>query len=208
MNQYREDEIRAVVEETTQRRSYTAAHCHPPSAIRRCAQYGVRSIEHGTLIDPETAGFVASTGAFIVPTMAIIFALKEHGPRLGFPAASQAKVEVVYQQALQGMEHMRQAGVKIGFGTDLLGQLYVDQCREFALRREVFSPVEILRQATSITADLMMLTDQIGCVKAGAHADLLVVEGDPLEDITLLGADGRNLRVIMRAGELIKNELH
>ena len=207
MNQYREDEIRAVVEETTQRRSYTAAHCHPASAIRRCAQYGVRSIEHGTLIDPEVARFVASTGAFIVPTMAIIFALKEHGPRLGFPPASQAKVEVAYQQALQGMEHMRQAGVKIGFGTDLLGQLYTDQCREFALRREVFSPIEILRQATSITADLMMLTDQIGCVKPGAYADLLVVDGDPLDDITLLGADGRNLRVIMRAGEIIKNEL-
>lgn len=207
MNQYREDEIRAVVEETSQRRTYTAAHCHPASAIQRCAQYGVRSIEHGTLIDSETARFVASTGAFIVPTMAIIFALKEHGPRLGFPPVSQAKVEVAYQQALQGMEHMRQAGVKVGFGTDLLGQLYVDQCREFALRREVFSPLEILRQATSITADLMMQTDQIGCIKPGAHADLLVVEGDPLQDINLLGADGRHLRVIMRGGEIVKNEL-
>jgi imidazolonepropionase-like amidohydrolase len=207
MNQYREDEIRAVVEETNQRRTYTAAHCHPATSIRRCVEYGVRSIEHGTLIDSETAQYVAATGAFIVPTMVIIFSLMEHGRRLGFPAASQSKVENVFKHALQGMDHMRQAGVKIAFGTDLLGALYLEQCREFTLRREVFTPLEILRQATSTAADLLLQTGKLGCVAAGAHADLLVVEGNPLEDIALLAADGRNLRVIMRAGELIKNEL-
>ena len=130
-------QIRAVVEETTQRRTYTAAHCHPASSIRRCTEFGVRSIEHGTLIDAETADYVAAAGAFIVPTMAIIFALKEHGPRLGFPPASQFKVQSVYEHALQGMEHMRKAGVNIAFGTDLLGALYVEQCREFTLPRGV-----------------------------------------------------------------------
>jgi imidazolonepropionase-like amidohydrolase len=75
------------------------------------------------------------------------------------------------------------------------------------IRREVFSPLEILRQATSATADLMMLGDKLGCVAPGAWADLVVVEGDPLQDIGLLAADGRNLRVILRAGELVKNEL-
>jgi imidazolonepropionase-like amidohydrolase len=207
MNQYREDEIRAVVEETSQRRTYTAAHCHPASSILRCVQHGVRSIEHGTLIDRNTAEYVASMGAFIVPTMAIIFALKEHGGRLGFPAASQSKVETVFNHALEGMDHMRQAGVKIAFGTDLLGTLYVEQCREFALRREVFSALEILRQATSIAAELIMQAGQLGCIAPGAHADLLVVEGNPLEDIGLLANNGRGLRVIMRAGQLIKNEL-
>jgi imidazolonepropionase-like amidohydrolase len=207
MNQYREDEIRAVVEETNQRRTYTAAHCHPATSIRRCVQYGVRSIEHGTLIDSETAQYVASTGAFIVPTMVIIFSLMEHGRRLGFPPVSQSKVENVFKHALQGMDHMRRAEVKIAFGTDLLGALYLEQCREFTLRREVFTPLEILRQATSTAADLLLQAGKLGCVAAGAHADLLVVEGNPLEDIALLAADGRNLRVIMRAGELIKNEL-
>jgi imidazolonepropionase-like amidohydrolase len=207
MNQYREDEIRAVVEETTQRRTYTAAHCHPASSIRRCAEFGVRSIEHGTLIDAETAEYIASTGAFIVPTMAIIFALKEHGPRLGFPPASQFKVQSVYENALQGMEYMRKAGVQIAFGTDLLGALYVEQCSEFTLRREVFTPLEILRQATSISADLMMKAGELGCVAPGAQADLLVVDGDPLKDIALLAEDGRNLPVIMRGGQFIKNEL-
>ena len=207
MNQYREDEIRAIVNETTERRTYTAAHCHPASAVRRCVEFGVRSIEHGTLIDDETAAFVASHGAFVVPTMAIIFALIETGRQLGFPAHSLEKAQVAYERALGGMESMRRAGVQIGFGTDLLGQTYVQQCREFSIRREVFTPVQILRQATSVNAALLQEQGRLGCIRPGAHADLLVVDGDPLSDIGLLAADGRNLRLIMRAGELIRNEL-
>jgi len=207
MNQYREDEIRAIVNETKERRTYTAAHCHPASAVRRCVEFGVRSIEHGTLIDDETARYVADKGAFVVPTMVIIFALVELGRKLGFPPQSQEKAQFAYQQALSGMESMRRAGVKIGFGTDLLGELYVQQCREFTIRREVFTPVEILRQATSMNAALLQQEGKLGCIKEGAHADLLVVDGDPLEDIELLAAQGRHLRVIMRAGELVKNDL-
>ena len=112
MNQYREDEIRAVVNETVERRSYTAAHCHPASAIRRCTQYGVRSIEHGTLIDDETAEFVAKTGNYIVPTMAIIFGLIKMGRELGFPEVSQRKAEIAYEKALSGMDAMRRAAAR------------------------------------------------------------------------------------------------
>ncbi|MEO6462343.1 MAG: amidohydrolase family protein, partial [Candidatus Eisenbacteria bacterium] len=207
MNQYREDEIRAIVGETTERRSYVSAHCHPASAVRRCVEFGVRAIEHGTLIDDETARFVAAQGAFVVPTMAVIFGLIEVGRALGFPPASQEKMVIAHAAALSGMDRMRAAGVKVGFGTDLLGVTYTMECREFTLRSEVFSPLEILRQATSVNAALMMQEGQLGCVAPGAHADLLVVDGDPLADIGLLAADGRNLRVIVRAGELVKNEL-
>ena len=207
MNQYREDEIRAIVRETTERRSYAAAHCHPASAVRRCVEYGVRSIEHGTLIDDETARFVAEKGAYIVPTMVIIFALVELGPKLGFPPQSQEKAEYAYKEAVSGMDKMRKAGVKVGFGTDLLGSTYLQQCREFTIRSQVFTPLEMLRQATSVNAELMMMQGRIGCIAPGAHADLLVVDGDPLKDIGVLAADGRNLRVFVRGGELVKNEL-
>ena len=207
MNQYREDEIRAIVNEAAERRTYVSAHCHPASAVRRCTEFGVRGIEHGTLIDEETAALVAKAGAFIVPTMVIIFALAELGRELGFPAVSQRKVEVVYSQALAGLGLMRNAGVKVVYGTDLLGKLYSQQCREFTIRREVFTPVELLRQATSTAAELLMMEGKIGCVAPDAHADLLIVDGDPLMDIGLIAADGRNLRLIMRAGEVVKNEL-
>jgi imidazolonepropionase-like amidohydrolase len=207
MNQYREDEIRAIVNETVERRTYTAAHCHPATAIRRCTEFGVRSIEHGTLIDDETARLVAKTGNFIVPTMSIAFVLVELGRKLGFPTQSQEKAEFAARQALSGLDAMRRAGVKVAFGTDLLGATYVYRGREFTIRSEVFSPLEILRQATSVSADLLMMAGKLGCVAPEAHADLLVVDGDPLRDVGLLAADGRNLRLILRNGELVKNEL-
>jgi len=208
MNQYREDEIRAIVNECVERRTYVAAHCHPAAAARRCVEFGVRSIEHGTLMDDETARFIAARGAYVVPTMAICFALKETGRQLGLPPESQEKADFAFTQALSSMDSMRKAGVKVCFGTDLLGRTYTQQCREFTLRSEVFTPVEILRQATSVTAEMMLMEGQIGCVAPGAHADLLVVDGDPLKDISLLAADGRFLRTILRAGVIAKNELN
>ena len=207
MNQYREDEIRAIVGECTERRTYVASHCHPSSAIRRSVEFGVRCIEHGTLIDAETAAFVAQNGAYVVPTMAICFTLVEMGRAMGFPPQSQEKVEFAYQSAIAGMDHMRTAGVKLGFGTDLLGVLYVHQAREFTIRSEVFSPIEILRQATSMSAEILQQSGKLGCIAPDAHADLIVVDGDPLKDIALLSADGHKLDFIMRAGEIVKNRL-
>jgi imidazolonepropionase-like amidohydrolase len=138
----------------------------------------------------------------------VIFTLVELGRELGFPAVSQEKVEYAYKQALSGMDKMRKAGVKIGLGTDLLGPTYVQECREFTIRSEVFTPLEILRQATSTNAELMMQQGKLGCVAPGAHADLLVVDGDPLKDIALLAASGKHLRTIVRGGEMVKDELH
>jgi imidazolonepropionase-like amidohydrolase len=139
--------------------------------------------------------------------MAIIFALVELGKKLGFPPESQVKADYASKEALSGLEKMRKAGVKIGYGTDLLGTTTDRQCREFVIRREVFKPVELLRQATSNNAALMMMEGRIGCVKAGAFADLIVVDGDPLKDINLVAADGKKLSLIMRDGELVKNRL-
>jgi imidazolonepropionase-like amidohydrolase len=207
MNQYREDEIRAIVNETTERRTYTSAHCHPASAVKRCIEFGVRVIEHGTLMDDDTAQLVAAKGAYVVPTMVIGDVLAQQGRQLGLPAQSQEKAESVFRQAFKGLESMRRAGVKIGFGTDLLGETYEQQCREFTLRKKVFSSLEILRQATSTNAALLLHENTLGCIKPGAYADLLVLDGDPLKDIELLAASGKNLRLIMRAGELIRNEL-
>jgi imidazolonepropionase-like amidohydrolase len=207
MNQFRVDEIKAIVNECCERRTYVSAHCHPTSAIRRCVEAGVRVIEHGSLIDDDTAKFVADAGAYIVATNVIVAALADQGEALGLPAASLEKLRQFEKQMLAGLETMRRNNVAVGFGTDLLGELYVRQCHEFRLRREVYSPFEILRQATSVNASILMQDDKLGCVKPDAFADLLVVDGDPLADIEVLAADGRNLRLVMRNGELVRNEL-
>jgi imidazolonepropionase-like amidohydrolase len=139
--------------------------------------------------------------------MAVIFATMEVGARLGAPPDSMAKLKIAHDAAIQGLDHMRSAGVKLGYGTDLLASTYDQQCREFEIRAQVFTPLELLRQATSMGAEVLMEEGRLGCVKAGAHADLIVVDGDPLADIGLLAASGRRLDLIMRAGEIVKNRL-
>jgi imidazolonepropionase-like amidohydrolase len=208
MNQYREDEIRAIVNECAERRSYVSAHCHPAAAMRRCVEFGVRVIEHGTLVDDATAAFVAQRGAFVVPTLTIPHSLVEMGRAMGFPAASQEKAEFAWNAALAGLDAMRRAGVRIAYGTDLLGTLYTRQSQEFSLRRAVFTPLELLRQATSVAAELLMMEGRIGCIAPGAEADLLVVDGDPLADIGLVASGGAKLDVIVRGGALVKNRLN
>ncbi|MBL8521287.1 MAG: amidohydrolase family protein, partial [Betaproteobacteria bacterium] len=118
MNQYREDEIRAIVNECTERRTYVSAHCHPAAAVKRSVEFGVRAIEHGTLIDAATARFVAEQGAFIVPTLSTIFALAEQGRTLGFPPQSQEKMDFAARSAMAGLDAMRAAGVQVCYGTD------------------------------------------------------------------------------------------
>ncbi|WP_420145116.1 amidohydrolase family protein [Sphingobium sp.] len=207
MNQFREDEIRTIVNECVERRTYVAAHCHPAHSARRSVDLGVRCIEHGTMIDAETAAYVAEHGAYVVPTLAITWALVERGAGLGFPPQSLDKIRIVQAASIEGLDHMRTAGVKLGYGTDLLGSTYVEQCREFTLRSQVFSPIELLRQATSMGAEILMQDGKLGCIAEGAHADIIVVDGDPLTNIDLLAQDGRRLDLIMRAGEIIKNRL-
>lgn len=207
MNQFREDETRAIVNECVERRTYVSAHCHPISSIRRSIDFGVRCIEHATLIDAETAVFVAEHGTYVVPTMSVIFVMMEAGAKLGVAPETMAKLKVAADSAIEGLQHMRDAGVMMGFGTDLLGSTYDQQCREFEFRSQVFTPLEMLRQATSIGAEILMQEDKLGCVKPGAFADLIVVDGDPLKDIGLLAADGRKLDLIMRAGEIVKKNL-
>jgi imidazolonepropionase-like amidohydrolase len=207
MNQFREDEIRAIVGECAERRTYVSAHCHPVSSIRRSVEFGVRCIEHATLIDAETANFVAERGVYVVPTLAVTFVTMDLGPALGMAPSGMAKLKIAADAAIEGLQHMRDAGVKIGFGTDLLGSTYDQQCREFEFRSEVFTPLEMLRQATSTGAEILMQEGKLGCVAPEAHADLIVVDGDPLKDIGLLAASGGNLKLIMRGGEIVKNLL-
>ncbi|HLY55676.1 MAG TPA: amidohydrolase family protein [Stellaceae bacterium] len=205
--QFSDEEIAAIVDEATRWGSYVAAHCHPTEAVRRCVALGVRSIEHGTLIDQPTADFVAGREAFIVPTLATIFALKEDGLKLGLPPVSYEKLLRVADRALEGIGIMSRAGVRMGFGTDLLGGQHVRQCTEFTLRAQVLKPLEILRSACSINAELMGQEDRLGCIKPGAEADLLVVDGNPLEDISVLAADGRKLSAVMLRGRFHKRTL-
>lgn len=202
--QYSDEEIRAAVDECARAGSYVATHCHPTEAIRRSAALGVRSIEHATLIDRETADFMAERGAFAVPTMATIAALREEGAQLGFPAVSLEKLRRIGDRAFESLAILKRAGVKMGFGTDLLGAQHVRQSTEFSLRAQVLPAIDILRSACAVNAELMGQSGRLGTIREGAAADLLLVDGNPLENISLLAAGGQHLLAIMKDGQFYK----
>lgn len=199
MDQFSDAEILAVVEEAARRRKYVAAHCHPPGSIARAARLGVRTIEHATLIDDASAAAVAAADAFVVPTTVIVRALLSDARSGALPPWAVAKLGEVSDASMRGLELMDRRGLKIGFGTDLLGHLHRQQALEFSIRREVQSAAAILRSATSVNADLLM-EPTLGRVRPGCRADLLLVDGDPLADINLMAQDGRRFSAIMKAG--------
>ena len=147
------------------------AHAYNDQSVRNCLKAGVRSIEHGNLIDEETAHLIARASAYLVPTL------------------------VTYE-----------AGVRIASGSDLLGPLQDRKARELEIKTEVLSPMESLVSATKTNASLFGMEDEIGTVEEGKLADLLVVEGNPLENIALLQKKS-NLKLIMKSGRTFKYEL-
>lgn len=202
--QYSAEEIRAVVDEAERHDSYVTAHVHPDGALRRCIALGVHCIEHGTLIGDETAALAAEKDVSVVPTLAVIKALARHGRDMGFPQASLDKLAEIEPVAIAAVERLKRAGVRTGFGTDLIGPLDRHQTLEFSLRREVSSPFEILRSATSVNAEILRAGDRIGRIAEGYLADMIVVDGNPLDDISLFEDDGRHVSMVMRNGRFLK----
>jgi len=205
--QYSDEEIAAAVDEAQRAGKYVAAHCHPAEAVRRCVALGVRSIEHATLVDEPTAAFVAEKGAYAVPTMATIFALMDEGAALGLPPVSLEKLRRVADAALGSLEILHRAGVKMGSGSDLLGALHTRQTSELALRARVLPTIEVLRSACAVNAELIDAAGRLGCVREGAFADLLVVDGDPLAEIAVLTGHGERLAVVMAQGRFHKRTI-
>lgn len=205
MNQFTEAEIRAAVEEAHSHRAYVMAHCHTDEAIRRCIEYGVRSIEHGTQISESTAACIAEKGAYVVPTLSVLDVIRKYGSTLNMPPSSLDKVAGLYEQMEQSIRHCSGAGVKLGLGTDLLGDPYhALQGGELVLRGQVSTPFEVLCSATSINAEILQMENKLGCIAVGAYADILLVKGNPLDDLTVFKDAEKHIDLIMKNGEIVK----
>ncbi|MBS3904628.1 MAG: amidohydrolase family protein [Simkania sp.] len=204
--QYSAEEILAVVEEATDHGSYVMAHAYSPKAIQRCIHCGVRTIEHGNLIDENTAQLMALSNAYLVPTLVIYKALSEIGQKLGFPKESLQKLEAVREQGLEAIKIARSAGVKIGFGTDLLGtEAHKMQLHEFSIRSAIETSKETLTSATLVNAEILQMQGRLGIIAKDAIADLLVLKGNPFEDISLLHED--NYDLILKEGIIYQNRI-
>ncbi|MGF6307999.1 imidazolonepropionase-like amidohydrolase [Bradyrhizobium sp. i1.8.4] len=198
---YSEDEIRAIVAEAKARHTYVLAHAYTAEAIERAVRCGVRTIEHGNLVDLPTARLMAEQGAYVVPTLVTYEALANEGAKYGLPAASVAKIADVRDAGLRSLAIYREAGVKMGFGTDLLGPSQRLQSEEFRIRAELLGPQPVIASATIVGAEVLGMEGKLGRIAPEAFADLLVVEGNPLRDVACLLGQGEHIPLVMKAGK-------
>lgn len=205
--QYSMDELRAICEEAEAANTYAMAHAYSPRAISRAIRAGVRTIEHGNLLDPDTAKLMKSEGAFLVPTLVTYDSLARSGAALGWLPSMLDKLAAVKDEGLRSIEFARAAGVEVGFGTDLLGEMHDDQSNEFLLRGALLSPVELLQSATVVNARILNRAGRLGVIAPGAMADFIAVDGDPTRDLRLLTGQGDHLSLIVKSGRVYKDRL-
>ena len=206
--QFSPAEVAAAVQEAHAFGRYVCAHAYSPEAMTRAAHGGVRVIEHGNLIDDATAKLMAEKGMFMVANLVTYYAMRERAAEFGMTSDMLAKNDLVIDGGLRSLEICKRAGVPVGYGTDLLGALQVEQSREFTIRSEVMSPIEIIRAATTIGARIVRQEGKLGTLKAGAYADLLLIDGDPLKNLGLFQEQGKYLAAIMKGGKFHKNRLN
>ena len=205
--QFSVEELRAAVEEAEAANLYVLAHAYSPRAVTRAVQAGVRSIEHGNLIDQATAREMKRHGAYLVPTLSTYAALAAEGQRLGWSAAMLDKLAMVQARGIEAVKIARAEGVPVVFGTDLLGHMHAQQSGEFALRLAAMTPAEALQSATITAARLMRLDGQVGELVPGAYADLLLVDGDPTLDLKMLAEPETGIRLLMKGGRVVRRTL-
>ena len=199
--QYSPEEVRAVTSEAERRGSYVAAHAYSPEAIRHSVENGVRSIEHGNLLDAPTAALMSEAGAYLVATLATYDAMSRRADEVGLAQVSRDKNLEVLDHGRRAIELALAAGVPVAFGTDLMGQLQDEQLHGLRMQMEVMGAAAGLRSATSVNAELIRRPD-LGRVVAGAAADLVVVTGNPLDDPSVL-CDPARPRTVIQAGRVV-----
>lgn len=198
-------ELEAIVEEARNAQTYVSAHLYTDEAIRRAVNAGVHSLEHCNLITPETAALAASKGAMACPTLVTYEMLKNEGEQYGLQPDSIAKIDDVRLSGLDSLKIMFEAGLPMAYGSDLLGDMHVHQSEEFVIRNRVLPAAEVIRSATSVAARLLRKEGEIGSLTPGAWADLIVVNGNPLDDISLLTGQGKHIPLILQQGKPVKN---
>lgn len=178
-----------------------AAHAHGTDGINAALRAGVDSIDHGTFLDKESITLFKETGAYLVPTLmpgAKIPAMMDSNPF--FTEAIKAKANAAAAASMQNFRQANKAGVKIAFGTDTGVTPHGDNAQEFALMvRGGMSPSEAIRSATVVAAELIEMSDELGTIEVGKIADIIAVDGNPLEDVTVL----ESVHTVIRDGQRV-----
>jgi imidazolonepropionase-like amidohydrolase len=199
--QFSVPELEAAVDEARAANRYVAAHAYTPESIARSLRAGVRTIEHGNLLDGATAKLFTDENAYLVMNLVTYWALAKEGREFGLQEASFRKVSDVLDGGMRALELAHASGIKIGYGTDLLGGMHRHQSQEFVIRSEIQAPIDIIRSATTIGAEIVGMSGKLGTLQPGAFADFIALVRDPLQDITAL-ADPAAIKYVVKNGRV------
>jgi imidazolonepropionase-like amidohydrolase len=199
--QYSDEEMRAAVIEADNHNRYVTVHAYHPRGVNRALRAGVRCVEHGNLLNDETITLLLEHDAYLVPTLVIYDQMYKFGEQAGIPEGNRRKNSEVREAAFSSLETAHRAKVNLVYGSDLLGSLQHAQLEEFTLRTQVQSPIDVIRSATTTAAKLLNLDGEIGTLTPGAYADLLILNGNPVDDITTLTTPQQHLRYVIKEGQ-------
>lgn len=205
--QYAEDEIEAIVAEASAANRYVAAHAYTARAINRAILAGVRSIEHGNILDDESLELLKAHDTYLVPTLVTYWALKNEGRESGLSQSSWEKVDSVLSTGLEAIRRAHEAGVTLVYGSDLLGDMHRHQNEEFRILSEVQPAIDAIRAATVNAAALLEREGELGEIVDGAFADILVLDSDPLADIGVIADPADHLLAVIQNGVVASGDL-
>lgn len=201
--QFTSEEMAAACYEARTVGKIVLAHVYTPEGIMNAVRAGVRSIEHGNFIDEEAASCMKAAGAFFVPTLTTYFAISQYGAAEGIPQLMLDKINKAKVRGLESLKVARAAGLDICSGSDVLSSMQPLKSLELGYKASVLGNHAAIISATRTNAKLFGLADRIGTVEEGKLADLILVDGNPVEDITVL-QDARNVALVMRDGKVMK----
>jgi imidazolonepropionase-like amidohydrolase len=202
-SQFTQDELKAIVTDAHRLGRKVAAHAHGAEGIRWAAEAGVDSIEHASYIDDAAIAAMKQHGTYLVPTLYLADWFAENAEKLHVPAELVAKGKAVMPAARKNVAHAFASGVKVAFGTDAAVYPHGLNAREFGVMVKLgLTPLAAIQAATVNAADLLGWPDKIGTVEPGKWADMIAVDGDPLQDVTTL----EHVKFVMKGGEVVKNE--
>jgi imidazolonepropionase-like amidohydrolase len=202
--QFTIEEMAAACYEATTVGRITLAHVYTPKGIKNALRAGVRSIEHGNFLDEDSAAAIREAGAFFVPTLTTYELISAHGAAQGIPRRMIEKIDSAKAGGLRSLEIAVAAGLEIASGSDVLASMQPFKALELGLKARVLGAHGAILSATRTNARLFGMADEIGTIEAGKLADLLVVDGRPFDDVTVL-QDARNVKLVMKAGTIFKD---
>jgi imidazolonepropionase-like amidohydrolase len=202
--QYSDEEIRAAVEEASRWGRWVAAHAHGAEGIKAALRAGVRTIDHGSMLDDEAVALLKRRRAWYAPTLYVTEAVLEHGREFGVPESEIERARQIAAAKIAAFRRALDAGLPIPFATDAGVFPHGQNAREFAARaRAGEEPMHAIVSATRVAAEAIGWEDRVGAIAPGRYADMIAVAGDPLQDIREL----ERVRWVMKGGVVYRDDL-